>query len=83
LEKTIPSGAGMQKINQYDVFLLGKDLNPIMTKGMQGVILEIWDDNNFEIEFPKEDGTNYEFDGMATFTIDRSFIGDIIWTSSK
>ena len=76
----VPPGATMQTIKQYDVFLLAKDLNQIITKGMQGVILEIWDENGFEIEFVREDGTNYEYDGASTFTVDRSFIGEIIWT---
>ncbi len=71
-----------QTIKQYDCFLLARDLNPIITKGMQGVILEIWDDNRFEIEFVKGDGTNHEFNGEYTFTVDKSFIGDIIWTTS-
>ena len=73
----------MQTIQQYDVFLLDKDLNPIITKGMQGVILEVWNDNSFEIEFVREDGTNYEYRGEATFTVDRSIIGEIIWTKPK
>jgi hypothetical protein len=72
-----------QTIKQYDVFLLAKDLNPVITKGMQGVILEMWDDNSFEIEFVKEDGTNHEYNGEAMFTVDKSFIGEIIWTTSK
>ena len=83
LKKHAHLGARMDTIKQYDVFLLTKDLNPGITKGMKGVILEIWDDNSFEIEFVKEDGTNYEFNGESTFTVDRSFIGDIIWTTSK
>ena len=50
---------------------------------MQGVILEMWDDNSFEIEFVKEDGTNHEYNCEAMFTVDKSFIGEIIWTTSK
>ena len=72
-----------QPIKQYDVFSLAKDLNPVITKGMQGVILEIWDDNSYEIEFVKEDGTNYEYNGEAIFTVDKSFIGEVIWTTPK
>ena len=79
----VPLGATMQTIRQYDVFLLAKDLNHEITKGMQGVILEIWGDNGFEIEFVKEDGTNHEFNGEATFTVDRSFIGEIVWTTPQ
>lgn len=72
----------MQIIRQYDVFLLSKDLNAVITKGMKGVILEVWDDNAFEIEFAREDGTNYDYDGKATFTVDKSFVGEIIWTNN-
>ena len=38
-----------------------------------GVILEIWDENTFEVEFVKEDGSNYEYNGMNTFTINSSY----------
>lgn len=50
---------------------------------MQGVILEIWDDKNYEIEFVKDDGTNHEYNGEATFTVDKSFIGKVIWTTPQ
>ena len=71
----------MQTINQHDVFILVKDLNPVVRKGMEGVILEIWAENAFEVEFVKNDGTNYEFEGMSTFTIDTSYIGEITYRS--
>ena len=71
----------MKKPKQYDVFTLEKNINPVITKGMEGVILEIWEDNSFETEFVKGDGTNYEYQGQSTFTIDSSYIGEIIWTT--
>ena len=77
----VPLGATMQTIRQYDVFLLAKDVNPEITKGTKGVILEIWSDNSIEIEFVKEDGTNHEYNGEVTFTVDRSYIGEIVWTT--
>ena len=64
----------MQNLKQYDIFILAKDINYAITSGMQGVILEIWDENAFEVEFVKDDGSNYQYEGQATFTIDRSFI---------
>lgn len=73
--------ATMHSFKQYDVFILSKDINPAITQGMQGVILEIWDDNRYDVEFVKEDGTNYEFEGQSTFTIDSSYIGEITWSS--
>jgi hypothetical protein len=73
--------ANKQKIKQYDVFLLAKDLNSAITKGMQGVILEKLDENCFLIEFVKEDGTNHEYDGEGIFTVDKSFIGEVVWTT--
>jgi hypothetical protein len=71
-------GAIMVEIKQYDVFRLTKDINPKITRGMKGVILEIWPGNNFEVEFVKEDGTNYEFEGNFTFTIDETFIDKLV-----
>jgi hypothetical protein len=67
----------MRNIKQYDIFILAKDISPSITKGMKGVVLEILARDAFEIEFVKEDGTNYEFDGRSTFTIDESYIGEI------
>jgi hypothetical protein len=71
----------MVTVKQYDVFKLTRDLNAVITKDMKGVILEIWNDNSFEVEFVKDDGTNYEYNDQSTFTIDKSFIGEIVWTS--
>lgn len=68
------------KIKQYDTFTLGKDVNHAIVKGMAGVVLEIWSDDSYEVEFVKPDGTNYEFNGQFTFTIDRSYISEITWT---
>lgn len=62
------------QLKQYDSFFLAKNINPAITQGMKGVILEIWDADVFEVEFVKEDGTNFEFEGHFTFTIDRSYI---------
>ena len=64
----------MNTIKQYDVFKLAQDINPNITKGIEGVILEIYDSKTYEVEFVKEDGSNYEFEGQFTFTIDSSFI---------
>ena len=71
----------MQKIKQYDVFVLSKDINPAIIKGMQGVILEAWNDETYLVEFVKDDGTNYEFEDQSMFTIDNSFIERITLTS--
>jgi ATP-dependent exoDNAse (exonuclease V) alpha subunit len=68
------------KIKQYDTFTLGKDVNHLIVKGMAGVVLEIWSDDSYEVEFVKPDGTNYELNGQFIFTIDRSYIGEITWT---
>ncbi len=71
----------LPKIKQYDVFILSKDINPAITKGMQGVILETRNDDSYLSEFVKEDGTNHEFEGQTVFTIDNSYIGQITWSS--
>ena len=65
----------MVTVKQYDIFVLARDINPEIRKGMQRVILEIWNDNSLEIKFVKDDGTNYESNGQSTFTVDKSFIG--------
>lgn len=44
---------------------------------MIGVILEIWDSENYEVEFVKSDGTNYSFERNYTFTVDSSFFEDV------
>ncbi len=65
----------MAKIEQHQVFELAKDLNPVIVKGMMGTILEIYEpDKAFVVEFPQEDGTNYEYGGMSTFTITADYI---------
>lgn len=55
-------------MNKYDYFILKKDLNPIIKKGMKGCILEIWDENSIEVEFVKPDGANYSFKESSTFS---------------
>ena len=54
---------------QYQTFTLIKDLNPAITAGMVGTIIEVFDEDNFEVEFVKPDGSNYEFKGQFTFTV--------------
>ncbi|MEJ8844470.1 DUF4926 domain-containing protein [Lacibacter sp. H375] len=73
----------MQTIKQYDVFILNKDINSAIIRGMKGVILEILDKDCYEVEFVKQDGINYEFEGQSTFTVDKSYIGEIVWTGSN
>lgn len=73
----------MRNIKQYDAFILAKDINPEIKKGMTGVILEIWARESFEVEFVKEDGSNYMYEGQATFTVDGSFIGEFIFPGNK
>lgn len=36
---------------------------------MIGIILEVWSDNDFEVEFLDEEGFNYEYNGEATFIV--------------
>ena len=62
----------MPFIEQNQSFELSRDINPEITKGMMGVILEILEpDKSFEVEFPREDGGKY---GDKTFTIDIEYI---------
>jgi hypothetical protein len=63
-------------IEQYQSFELSRNLNPVVVKGMIGVILEIWEpDKIFEVEFCYEGGNNYVYEGRGTFTIS---IDDIV-----
>ena len=59
-------------MNQYQCFELKRDINPVIIKGMQGVILEILDHDTYIVEFVKKDGTNYEYDGTGVFTLKES-----------
>ena len=57
----------MPVIEQDQNFELTRDISPEITKGMMGVILKILEpDKSFEVEFPRENGSNY---GDKTFTI--------------
>ena len=62
----------MPLIEQDQSFELSRDINLEITKGMMGVILKILEpDKSFEVEFPREDGSNY---GDRTFTISMDYI---------
>ena len=61
-------------MKQYDTFVLLEDLNPVITKGMRGVILEIYSLDDIEVEFVKKDATSYEYEGRFTFTINKRII---------
>lgn len=59
----------MSMIKQYDTVELLEDLNPSLKKGMRGVILEKYTDEDFAVEFLDKDGVNIQ-DGMQfTFTV--------------
>lgn len=61
---------------QYQIFVLNRDINPVIVKGMQGVILEVLDSDTYEVEFVKEDGTNYEYQDLFTFTLNKTDINE-------
>ena len=61
-------------MKQYDTFVLEEDLNPGIKKGMEGVVLEILSNDDILVEFVKDDGTNYEYNGEAIFTIKKNLI---------
>jgi hypothetical protein len=70
-------------IKQYQTFELDKDLNPNIKKGVVGVILEILDNDVFEVEFINYDYSNREYKGQFTFTIDSSYIKKQSWYSAQ
>ena len=57
---------------QYQVITLCRDINPVLRKGMQGVILEILDAETFITEFLDDEGFNYEYEGQFTFDLKSS-----------
>lgn len=61
-------------INQYDRVELLDDLNPNIRKGMEGIILEIWDRDFCEVEFLDEHGANIEYNGSGTYTINKRLL---------
>ena len=62
----------MPLIEKDQSFELSRDINEEITRGMMGVILEILEpEKSFEVEFPREDGSNY---GDKTFTISMDYI---------
>jgi hypothetical protein len=48
---------------------LTRDLNPVITKGAKGVIIEVWDSESFEVEFLNAEGINLGHNGEFTFTL--------------
>jgi hypothetical protein len=54
---------------KYQSIELVRDINPVLKAGMPGVILEVWDEGHYEVEFLDEDGFNYEYNGEAIFTL--------------
>ena len=51
-----------------------EDLNPEIKAGTEGVIPDLYNRNDIELEFVKDDGTIYEYNGQATFTIKKDII---------
>ena len=76
---------GKHIIKQYDRFVLLQDINPVITKGFIGVVLEKYAPikqkpgcaEDIEVEFVKTNGTNYTYCGVSTFCIDSSLINII------
>ena len=64
-------------MKQYSTFILLKDISSTIKKGMTGVILEIYDSENIEVEFLNEEGINYIHENSATITIKTSIISHV------
>ena len=56
-------------MQEYDIFILKEDLNPVLPKNSKGVIMLCYPNNEYEVEFVKDDTTNIEYQGRSTFTI--------------
>jgi hypothetical protein len=59
-------------VKQYQAIELIKDINPVIKKGMVGVILEVLDVDTYIVEFVQKDGRNYEYNGQGTFDVKES-----------
>jgi hypothetical protein len=57
-------------LKQFEQFTLKEDINPVIIKGMVGVVLDIYEDGDaFEAEFVQNDGSNYSYLDQSTFAI--------------
>ena len=54
-------------MEEYDIVRLIVDINPVIRKGMVGTIMLKYSDEDFEVEFVKEDATNFEYGDQSTF----------------
>ena len=54
---------------QYQVIKIIRDLNSSIKEGMQGVILETFNNDHYEVEFLDENGINFSFDNQFTFIL--------------
>ena len=61
-------------IKQYDVIQLTQNLNSNIKKGLKGVVIEVYDSEIFEIEFVDENGFNIEYNGISTFTVNKTIL---------
>jgi hypothetical protein len=61
-------------LRQYQSIRVSRDINPVIVKGLQGVILDVLDHDTYLVEFVKSDGTTYEYDGEAVFELKESDI---------
>lgn len=63
----------ISEINQYDTVELLEDINPNIKRGMKGVVLEKYSDEDYEIEF-LDKGKNIEYKNQFTFTVNRKLL---------
>jgi len=65
----------LQPIERYQSFELSKDLNPLIVKGMMGIILEVLEpEKTFLAEFPGDNASNLTYEGKSSFTISSDYI---------
>ena len=59
-------------MEELDTFILNKNINNSIRKGMAGTILLIHSEERFTAEFVNKDGTNVTDKGFGTFIISLS-----------
>ncbi len=58
----------------YETIETTRDINPVAKKGMKGLIVEIWGNDGYEVEFVKEDGDSYQYNNESIFTLKAFYI---------
>lgn len=68
-KKELTSIQKIEKKILYKKFILTETQNPVIEKGMKGVVLEVIDNKNVYAEFTNESGTQIEYQNKLVYKI--------------